>query len=66
MSASCLEAVAVISTLGGFILCGMFGHCLLDNFGPVMRLYLSKRLEFDIQKRQAEHEAKIKLIKGLD
>lgn len=51
-------AFAIISVILSFPLCGI----LSDVLGP----YLGKVLDLSLERRRAEHEAKIKLIKGLD
>jgi len=53
------------------ILVGMIGLVGTTNhiwatLGPSMGRYLSALLEMSLERRRAEHEAKIKLIKGLD
>lgn len=61
-----LGGMAIIATIGSFILVGVFGTSILDNFGPVLRAYLTQKLALSIERQRAELEAKIKLIRGLD
>ena len=51
----------------GFIaIVAFLGYTIQGFFADVVNPYLRELLALDVQKRRAEHEAKIKLIKGLD
>ncbi len=63
------EFIAVLSfigTIGVAVLINRMWSTYSDQFAPVISAYLSRCLELDLDRRRAEHEAKIKLIKGLD
>jgi len=58
--------LSFIGTIGGAILINRMWSTYSNLFAPVLSTYLSRCLEMDLERRRAEHEAKIKLIKGLD
>jgi|JI6StandDraft_1071083.scaffolds.fasta_scaffold112511_2 hypothetical protein len=62
-------AVGMLTLIGVIGLIGTTNHVwatLAEYFGPSIGRYLSALLEMSLERRRAEHEAKIKLIKGLD
>jgi len=62
-------AVGMFTLIGIIGLIGTTNHVwatLAEYFGPSMGRYLNALLEMSLERRRAEHEAKIKLIKGLD
>lgn len=62
-------AVGMVTLIGIIGLIGTTNHVwaiLAKYFGPSMGRYLNALLEMSLERRRAEHEAKIKLIKGLD
>lgn len=61
--------VGMLSLIGTIGFVGTANHVfatLAEYFGPSLGRYLQSTLEMSLERRRAEHEAKIKLIKGLD
>lgn len=66
MSQSGFDFICGASTIGFIILSIVLTICMFETFGKVLREHLDSALSFSLEKKRAEHEAKIKLIKGLD
>lgn len=66
MSQSGFDFICCASAIGLTILSIVLTICTFETLGGVLKSYLSEYLKFSLEKKRAEHEAKIKLIKGLD
>lgn len=60
------DLLILVGTIGLVETTNHIWATLAEYFGPSMGRYLSALLEMSLERRRAEHEAKIKLIKGLD